>query len=535
MVQVRSIMTGVAKALWTLHDAKEPMAHGDLKPNNVVWVNGKWALIDFDAAAKCGETIEFQGVTSSPEAKRKLPKAHPSFDIFSLGVILYEITTGQQLFSHVFDNIADLSDLRRFCVWLCVSDEALQDVLKVSPDDMSKLSAGLSFEELRQDAKHLIRWCLQGDPMQRPSLEQVLQHRFIKGQGGTAPPEPEVIVSAFSTILRCLSVRMRLHFFVPHYQVEASGDVAALSLSLRNHGALVARQNAKNLTGEGMRQGVADSDVIIIFLTSGVLTRLWCLMEIHWALEFDKPIIIVAETEQRFFAFDWVRWTQDRLARAGCFWGQRQPPKPLLLPPLSVDSKVKEAAGTQRARWPNVFVIRSSTGAALVSDVLDTLRQRYRGLSAQTSDEKVVPAALEQAEAVVVLLTTGVLAEGSSSMLQLRYAVQNAKPLFTMYSVTDWQFGGDESDRAPRWVTGVVSALEAMKYRAKWENEYEFLSMCDELLLRMVSPLKQLTPLSDAEVAAREEQERRSRASEAVQAKPASSTQPNAPTSELLL
>eukprot|EP00808_Paulinella_micropora_P001412 g5655.t1 len=218
---------------------------------------------------------------------------------------------------------------------------------------------------------------------------------------------------------------------------------------------------------------------------------------------------------------------------AGCFWGQRQPPKPLLLPPLSVDSKVKEATGTQRARWPNVFVIRSSTGAALVSDVLDTLRQRYPGLSAQTSDEKMVPAALEQAEAVVVLLTTGVLAEGSSSMLQLRYAVQNAKPLFAMYSATDWQFGGDESNRAPRWVTGVVSALEAMTYRTKWENEYEFLSMCDELLLRMVSPLKQLTPLSDAEVAAREEQERRSRASEAVQAKPASSTQPNAPTREL--
>eukprot|EP00808_Paulinella_micropora_P016729 g76533.t1 len=185
---------------------------------------------------------------------------------------------------------------------------------------MSKLPAGLSFEELRQDAKHLIRWCLQGDSMQRPSLEQVLQHRFIKGQGGTAPPEPESY-PAFNNVLRCLSVRMRLHFFVSHYQVEASGDVAALSLSLRKHGALVWRDmDAKNLTGEGMKQGVADSDVIVIFLTSGVLTRLWCLMEIQWALEFDKPIIIVAETEQRFFAFDWVRWTQDRLDKLAGVW-----------------------------------------------------------------------------------------------------------------------------------------------------------------------------------------------------------------------
>ena len=45
-----------------------------------------------------------------PENEAVLPKAHPSFDIFSVGVILYELCTGKQLFPHVLDDLEQQVD-----------------------------------------------------------------------------------------------------------------------------------------------------------------------------------------------------------------------------------------------------------------------------------------------------------------------------------------------------------------------------------------------------------------------------------------
>ena len=51
----------------------------------------------------------------------------------------------------------------------------------------------------------------------------------------------------------------------------------------------------KNLTEEGMQQGVEDSDVFLLFLTNSMLSRPWCLKEIGWALQAKKPIITIVE------------------------------------------------------------------------------------------------------------------------------------------------------------------------------------------------------------------------------------------------
>ena len=54
-----------------------------------------------------------------------------------------------------------------------------------------------------------------------------------------------------------------------------------------------------NLKGEitegAMRQGVKDSDALIVFLTNSYLSRPFCLKELGWAIEFQKPILIVVE------------------------------------------------------------------------------------------------------------------------------------------------------------------------------------------------------------------------------------------------
>ena len=148
---------------------------------------------------------------------------------------------------------------------------------------------------------------------------------------------------------------MRYHVFVSHNQMEASGDVGTLFHALEWLGVHAWRDmNQKDLTEEGtcahacshiylqprstyvcvrvqsagmwnhvfvlslysgMKQGVYDSDVFILVLTNSVLSRKFCQKEIVWAIEFEKPILIVIEEEERFYSFDYERWLADRLVK----------------------------------------------------------------------------------------------------------------------------------------------------------------------------------------------------------------------------
>ena len=71
-----------------------------------------------------------------------------------------------------------------------------------------------------------------------------------------------------------------------------------------------------------MRQGVYDADMFILFLTNSVLSRPFCLMEIGWAIEFEKPILIVTEKEERFWPWDITRWRTDCCTRVRGQWVQ---------------------------------------------------------------------------------------------------------------------------------------------------------------------------------------------------------------------
>ena len=65
-----------------------------------------------------------------------------------------------------------------------------------------------------------------------------------------------------------------------------------------------------------MRQGVYDSDLFVLFLTNSVLSRKFCQKELAWAIEFQKPIVVIVEEEQRFWPFDYTRWSQNLCNKA---------------------------------------------------------------------------------------------------------------------------------------------------------------------------------------------------------------------------
>ena len=107
---------------------------------------------------------------------------------------------------------------------------------------------------------------------------------------------------------------MKFHMFISHVQTEASGDVGTLYFLTSQLGVHCWRDmNTSELTESAMRQGVIDSEIFVLFLTNSALSRMYCLKEISWAIEFQKPIFIIVETEERFWAWDYQRWTSDQV------------------------------------------------------------------------------------------------------------------------------------------------------------------------------------------------------------------------------
>ena len=205
--------------------------------------------------------------------------AHPSFDVWSLGVILFELCSGRTLFSQDTNNDAmvETADQCRLCVWHTITDAELEPVLA---------QALTATAEDVAVATNLIRWCLKGDPAKRPTIEEVLAHPFVSPRCRArrhAGPMP-----------------MQYHSFQSHAQADASGSNATLFWlyeQLGVHNWVDMRQ--ETLTLEAMQQGVRDSSVFILFLTEHVLSSWFCQQEMLCAIEEGKPIQLVLEVEPR--------------------------------------------------------------------------------------------------------------------------------------------------------------------------------------------------------------------------------------------
>jgi predicted ATPase/tRNA A-37 threonylcarbamoyl transferase component Bud32 len=167
--KLATLIGQTARALAVAHAVG--IVHRDIKPENVmVREDGYVKVLDFGLARDLSEigTVAYL----SPEQVRSEPASSAS-DVFSLGVVLYELATGQ----HPFD---------------AESDEARQCAIATrQPLSPSRLNADVS---ARLEA--LIEQMLAKDPRQRPTAAEVdAALAALVGRRTGMPPRPEFAVA----------------------------------------------------------------------------------------------------------------------------------------------------------------------------------------------------------------------------------------------------------------------------------------------------------------------------------------------------
>eukprot|EP00924_Labyrinthula_sp_SR-Ha-C_P000931 augustus_masked-scaffold_7-processed-gene-8.1-mRNA-1 protein AED:0.44 eAED:0.44 QI:0/-1/0/1/-1/1/1/0/1128 len=300
VLAIKEIARQAAKCLRFINE--KHYSHCDFKPRNFVRVNYErnfFKLIDFDASVRHGKRCgqKYSSAYCPPELAKYVfikktlqPIAENMFDVWSFGVVLFELLSGTPLFQSmkVDDNLFSNKSKAKLINWVEISDDKIDQVLDLH--DKSLPVKEINF------AKSLVRWCLQRNRKHRPTFRQILNHPFLSKAKAVSARTPV-------GVQRMLKSK-RTHFFLSHIQSQAAGSVKDLYYSTKELGCLCWLDMKRDvITQESMFNGVEYCQAFVVALTRDTFFSMFCLKELLWAVDFNKKIVFLQEVDPREYLF----------------------------------------------------------------------------------------------------------------------------------------------------------------------------------------------------------------------------------------
>lgn len=172
----KAVIREIAKLVADLHN--QGVAHGDIKPENIVVCNGKYKLIDFGLSKfHTTSTTSRSGTTNymAPEVVKGERYNPFAADVWSLGLIFYEIICGSSIWSK-FITLQQHDDIKEY-IELHPSN---------SPTDTGKMIARIATTRsmsvpkyVEEKAADLLLRMLKVEPDKRLTMNDVLCHVYF--------------------------------------------------------------------------------------------------------------------------------------------------------------------------------------------------------------------------------------------------------------------------------------------------------------------------------------------------------------------